>query len=272
MKKYFLHIILIFVLLVYVLSLVYLYYYQTIKISVILNNFTSFIGWLIALFLVYIQLLKNRDDNYKLNQEELRKNYCIKAFEKINSEITNLSETVIKIGIKYLTLPAYYSIIHKVDNKLLSDLIKEININEQLQNILKALQNFVITYEAYEIAFIDFKHYKEFIQLSIFEIEAELRFINGYLYADDNTKQNFNYEIFLNKSNVIYNKTIDLTSYLYDLRIEFMNKFMSDLFNNKIPERKPLKSGKKLLREVAIKEEVEKSFSKLESQYMNNSV
>ncbi len=137
-----------------------------------------------------------------INKKDVRKNYCIKAFEKFNIEITNLSEAIIKIGNSYLSTQVYYSEF-SIDQEEIKEIIKELNINNQFVIISKAIQNFL------------------------------------------------------------------MLSYLYDLRIEIMNKFMSDIFKTNVPERKLLRKSKRLLREVAIKEEVEKEFSQLENQYLN---
>ncbi len=134
-------------------------------------------------------------------------------------------------------------------------------------------QIFLITYETYEIAFLEFKHYKEYIQLLLIKMENELQILNNYCYSTyDETKLQINQKVFADKSDLINEMAVDLLSYLFDFRIEIMNKFMSDTFDATVPDRKPLKSSKKILREVAIKEEVEKEFSQLENQYMNRSV
>lgn len=267
MKKYFLHIITLLILLIYLISMVYLYYSETIKLSAILNNITISIGWLIALLLIFIQLKKNREDNVALKKEEIKKNYCIKAFEIFNVEITNLSKAIIKVGNRYLSPLLYYPEM-VVDKNQIKEIIKKININNQFIILTNALSNFLITYEAYEIAFLEFKHYKEYIQLQIIKMEKELRFLNNFLYSNnDEANSQLNQKVFVEKCDLINNMSIDLLSYLFDFRIEIMNKFMSDTFNVTVPNRKPLKSRKKILSEVAIKEEVEKEFSQLENQY-----
>ena len=254
------------------IAMIYLYYIKTIKLSAILNNITIFIGWLVALLLLYIQLKKNREDNIALNKEEIKKNYCIKAFEIFNVEITNLSKAIIKIGNSYLSPLLYYPEI-VVDQKQLKEIIQKLNINNQFIILTNALSNFLITYEAYEIAFLEFKHYKEYIQLLLIKMEKELHILNDFLYSNDNeTNLRINQKVFVDKCNLINDMSIDLLSYLFDFRIEIMNKFMSDSFNETVPDRKPLKSSKKILREVAIKEKVEEEFSQLENQYMDRSV
>jgi hypothetical protein len=251
---------------------VYLYYNKTIKPSAILNNITIFIGWLIALLLIFIQLKKNHEASIALNKEEIKKNYCIKAFETFNVEITNLSKTIIKVGNSYLS-PLLYNPEIVVDQKELKEIVKSLNITNQFVILTNALSNFLITYEAYEIAFLEFKHYKEYIQLLIIKMEKELQILIDYLYSNnDEIYLQINQKVFVDKCNLINDMSIDLLSYLFDFRIEIMNKFMSDTFDATVPDRKPLKGSKKILREVAIKEEVEKEFSQLENQYINKSV
>ena len=59
-------------------------------------------------------------------------------------------------------------------------------------------------------------------------------------------------------------KVSNIGSLLFDYRIELMNNFMEDVFDKRVPDRKPLDPNIKILGELAIKNEVEEECRKRE--------
>ncbi|MBN2180255.1 MAG: hypothetical protein JW743_12615 [Deltaproteobacteria bacterium] len=69
---------------------------------------------------------------------------------------------------------------------------------------------------------------------------------------------------FQRKCEDISSRLIDVQCYLIDYRIELMNHILGEIFDCKVPERKPHDPKFKTLKEIAIPEEVEKQFKQME--------
>jgi len=72
---------------------------------------------------------------------------------------------------------------------------------------------------------------------------------------------------FTKKYDEISDNLFTIQCYLFDYRIVLMNSLFGDIFDTKVPFRRPKDSKYKLLTEVAIKEEVEKELKKREDKY-----
>lgn len=62
----------------------------------------------------------------------------------------------------------------------------------------------------------------------------------------------------------------NISSWLHDYRIELMNSMLGDIFESKVPIRKPMDPKYKTLIELATKEKVEKELKERGSKILSN--
>jgi len=226
-----------------------------------INYSAIFIGWLVALSLVWIRL-----------RESVKKSLEIDAFKEINKTITNFYGVLSKILVSYLGMPSDLKLHMEYPDTFKFDL-KEINLNIDKNKIelLEGLKDFVYAIEAYEIAIIKFDHLRKYIQLKVDDIVELLKDFQNFLLNTDisELKTNKNQQ-FKERSKKINNELDDIAAYLFDYRIELMNYFLGDIFHTKVPHRKPLDPKHKILTEVAIKEEVEKEVKRREKRVLES--
>ena len=133
-------------------------------------------------------------------------------------------------------------------------------IRSQMENLLKSLENFIVTIENNEIALIGYHHYRLFIT---FRIEDIIKKIDGFQSYFRNLRleklsieENFIY--FEEYCYSIRQNLSNIAVWLHDYRIELMNSTLEDIFEKKVPKRKAREPKFKTLMELATKEKVEK--------------
>jgi hypothetical protein len=129
-----------------------------------------------------------------------------------------------------------------------------------MENLLKSLENFIVTIENNEIALIGYHHYRLFIT---FRIEDIIKKIDGFQSYFRNLRleklsieENFIY--FEEYCYSIRQNLSNIAVWLHDYRIELMNSTLEDIFEKKVPKRKAREPKFKTLMELATKEKVEK--------------
>jgi len=226
-----------------------------------INNFTIFMGWIVALFIGWIHLQKTREDNKLLKKEEIRDAIEINAFKEINKAVSEFSSLISGISVTYLTLKSklelhieFAQICKFNKHEIYSQLRKEET------ELYSGTANFVIAIEANEIAVIEFDYYRKYIQHRVDDIhEAVTEFIDYFQKTSISiliTK--VGHDEFNGKCDEIYEQFVNIQSYLFDYRIELMNSKLGKVFDKRVPERRPRDPRYKTLKELAIKEEVEK--------------
>jgi len=122
------------------------------------------------------------------------------------------------------------------------------------------LSNFVIAIEANEIAVIEFDCLRKYIQRKTNDVSEVIRVSRDVL--NDVTLNPLKLSLdngWIKQCDDINEKLMDIIGYLFDYRIELMNSFLSDIFENEVPRRKPSDPQCKTLLEVAEKEDSLKS-------------
>lgn len=250
----------------YGLVLILLNQYSLISFDNLINNITVFIGWIFALLLAILHLEKTRKDNQENSKEELKKSLEIKAFHEINDSINNLSTAIGEIGTKLLIAQSNIELSKKNINYNYD--LKELNINYLVINLMKNHCDFVLSFERNEIVFLRYDHFRKFIQMKLDDLIQELREFNVYLFSFNFKSDDI--KVFYDKCNCIFDSTGDISGWLMDLRIEIMNNFLSDIFQDKIPVRMPLDKRIKILSEIAKREDVISEFNaRVRKDYLN---
>ncbi|MCJ7790341.1 MAG: hypothetical protein MUP69_09215 [Candidatus Atribacteria bacterium] len=232
--------------------------------------FGNIVGWLVALLIAINYLQKNRRDNQTTKKEEFKKSLEIVAFREINKEIYNFSHLIGNISVYYIDIKnklfmhEKYPEIQKF-NKVEIDF----QIGQQVVNILKGVSDLSLVIESNEIAVIQVDHLKKYIQFKTEDVKELIIDFQKYFFKEtikDLLTKKGNSE-FTKKCDEIIDNLFTIQCYLFDYRIELMNSLFGDIFDIKVPLRRPKDSKYKLLTEIATKEEVEKELKKREDRY-----
>ncbi|MCK4352156.1 hypothetical protein KAW65_01985 [candidate division WOR-3 bacterium] len=226
-----------------------------------ISNIILVIGWLVALLMGLIHLEKIRKDNQNIKREEIKKSIEREAFREINRATTQLSGIISKISVSFIMLP--HQLNSYIQNPILFPFDKEkikTNLNTGNIDLLHGLTEFLLAIESNEIAVIKFDHWRKFIH---FRVEEACKTINNFYenFVNIGEKELITQEKrdwLKQKCDEVYDRLLDIQSYLYDYRIELMNSLLGKIFNATIPIRKPRDPKHKILTEVAIKKSVEK--------------
>lgn len=249
----------IFIFLGYIILLILLNFFGFLPLNDLLNNITVFLGWVLALLILFIQLRRTLTDNLTIQREEKRKSFEIEAYKEINKKVTNLSEKVTNTLTRFIILPGDLELHIQNPSFFKFDLQDvDMKIRKGFIDLLHAESEFILTIEAYEIAVIEFDYLRKFIQFKLEDVRDLISNFSKYLmniklsqlYED---KHKLEFELQCKK---ICDGASDISSWLYDYRIELMNYFLKGLFDKRVPPRKPQDPKSKLLTEVAKKEEV----------------
>ena len=232
--------------------------------------FSNIVGWLIALLIAINYLQKNRRDNQIAKKEEFKKSLEIDAFREINKEIYNFSHLIGDISVYYMVLKSNLCLHEKYPEIQKFNKVEiDFQIDQQVVNILKGISNLSLIIESNEIAVIQFDHLKKYIQFKTEDVKELIIDFQKYFFKEtikDLLTKKGNSE-FTKKCDEIIDYLYTIQCYLFDYRIELMNSLFGDIFDTKVPFRRPKDSKYKLLTEVAIKEEVEKELKKREDRY-----
>ena len=235
-------------------------------------TFGNIVGWLIALSIAINYLQKNRRDNQIAKKEEFKKSLEIDAFREINKSVTTFSYAISDISAFYRTLYSLKLFLFKKNPTIFKfdkvGIIQE--MRKEHENLIQGLTRFLITIESNEIAIIQFDHLRKYIQFQIDDVNDKIDNFERYFNKTEKEKlvSEEGYSEFKENCNEIIEYFVNIQSYLFDYRIELMNSLLGDIFDTKVPMRKPRDPKYKLLTEVAIKEEVEKEARKRECRHI----
>ena len=249
----------IFFVLVYVLTAIALFLSKRIELKDLFGSITIIVGWLIAVALLWANLTETKANNRRLKNEEIKKAIERESFKEINKAITNLSWGITKLSTTIFSMPGMIKsfIAINLDPKI-NEKAKEL-WNEELE-MMRLNTEFTLAIEANEIAVIKYDHYRKFLHMRIqdlFKEVTEFREQLAVLKIEELKVLKIMTE-FAVKCYALSEKHFDIQCYLHDYRIELMNNFLEEIFEEKVPERNIPVKKHKLLREVATKEAVQK--------------
>ncbi len=255
------YLIMLFIALVYIIWINKLKSSKDLSPENFISNITIVFGWAVLLLTGFIHLQKLRKDSQTAKREEIRKSLEREAFREINRAITKFSHILTKIHIKYLTLPGDLTLYIQHPNVFTFDNLRiEPELRSEVIDLLNGLTEFILAIEANEIVVIKFDHLRMYIQFKAYDVN---RLIEDFLmYFGNIEKEKLltkdGQSEFKEKCDKVYKKLLDIQFYLSDYRIELMNSFYAEIFDDKVLIRKPKDPNCKILTEVAIKEDVEK--------------
>ena len=145
-----------------------------------------------------------------------------------------------------------------------------LELRKKYENLIQELTRFLKAIESNEIAVIQFDHLRKYIQFQIDDVNDKIDNFEQYFNKTEKEKlvSEEGYSEFKENCDEIVEYFINIQSYLFDYRIELMNSLLVDIFDIKVPMRKPRDPKYKLLTEVAIKEKVEKEARERECKHI----
>lgn len=234
--------------------------------------FGNTVGWLIALLIAINYLQKNRRDNQIAKKEEFKKSLEIDAFREINKSVTAFSEAISDISAFFRTLYFINLFLYKSNPTIAKFNKMEIilELRKKHENLIQGVVIFILAIESNEIAVIQFDHLRKYIQFQIDDIIDKIDNFEQYFNKTEKEKlvSEEGYSEFKENCDEIIEYFVNIQSYLFDYRIQLMNSLLGDIFDTKVPLRRPKDPKYKLLTEVAIKEEVEKEARERECRHI----
>lgn len=224
----------------------------------------------ITIFITFIQLHRNSEEN-RINREyQTRKKFLIYAFKEIIPSINNLQKSLLKINAFCLSIPINLKLSLENSNIYKFDTpdIRQNLLNEKI-HLSSSVADFLFSIECFEIAMIDLIQYKIFIVDEIHTLlgnsdnNSDLDLIDGILSKicrDFNNRSTY-YDDLNQETNRFLERIIEITGWLSDFVILIQNHFLSDVFNTKLPMRKPHNPKCKILTEI-VSEKILKNLNK----------
>lgn len=220
------------------------------------SNLLGFAGWIIALLIAWIHIIKNREDNLIIQEKEIKKRFEIESFKEINKVMVENEDGLTDISTYYIFTwkqKIRNSIKDLNDNEIIltNNILTNIYLEAREQNtrLIELWKNFIVSIETYEIALIQFNKLREVLNNKFKEILFITNDFEKYI-LNLARKQSLNKETDLseldNKMLEINNKIIDIACYLRDYRIELMNSVLGDIFHSEVPKRKAEEPNKTL--------------------------
>lgn len=239
----------------------------------VIENITIIIGWLLALGLAIMHLQKNREDNIQAFKNENRKKLEIDALREINKKANKLSSIITSFTTMMLYLPVRLK--QHIDNPKFFKFDKNsinLEVIKYQPKLRGVMAEFIIAIESNEIVVIKYDHLRKYIQ-HVFDNAFNIfnNFDNYLLTVDEATlltKEGVS-EL-SNYCNELFQVFQEINSYLFDYRIEIMNSLLGGLFDQKVPERRPLDPSFKILTEVATKEKVKEIEDARKEEFLRN--
>lgn len=235
--------------------------------------FGNIVGWLIALLIAINYLQKNRRDNQIAKKEEFKKSLEIDAFREINKSITTFSQVISDISGYFRSLYSINLFLYRINPTIAKFNKMEIilEVRKKHENLIQGLTGFLIAIESNEIAIIQFDHLRKYIQFQIDDVNDKIDNFEKYFnkIEKETLLSEEGYSELKENCDEIIEYFTNIQFYLFNYRIILMNSLLGDIFETKVPMRKPKNPKYKLLTEVAIKEEVEKEAKKRENKYLS---
>lgn len=223
---------------------------EVISTSDLITGLSVVIGSIPAVYLAVFQVRETQRENDRTRSAELRRNLEAEAFQTITAAVVQLTKALSDVGSIYsvavVTLRAPEPNEHTFRELAYGYMPRVVAV-------YRAKSEFVFAVESYEIALLRYHHLRIFIQHRLDDIAARLQEFGSSTaaMAAGDWKSDPELERIRVASAEVAELFHTVQSYLLDYRIEVMNGLLGDLFDRKVPRRRPLLSSIKTLAEVA---------------------
>jgi len=205
------------------------------------SNVLGFAGWIIALFIAWIHIRKNREDNLAIQNSEIKKRLEIEAFKEVNEMIEKINLALADIGTYYgyeLIKGLHFGKITLFLDKLQRTYAQS---NKQMEDGLLTLWiKFTLKIRAHEIVLIRFNDLKNKLD---FKFKESILLVSEFVHYTQKLKTEniLPKDEFLkikNKCEKIDKSLSNLSKGLTDYSNELQNEMLGEIFNSKIPKLK----------------------------------
>lgn len=199
------------------------------------------IGGLFTLFAAYVGVraafkqIKKQFEHKVIHTawKELQENLF-----KFNSALSDYS--VLILGMKYYLKSQNNPLvsggdIHKYRNERYQEFF------ESHMVVQRAYVDFLISFENHEIIFLDIRKMKELFTKEMREkVEDKFMDFSSAIFPDSVGKtQTYSQTELENMIDLHYSATVDISSYLWDIRIELQNETLGKILGKSVPKREP---------------------------------
>jgi hypothetical protein len=128
------------------------------------SSMTVFVGWLVALLMLWIQLQKTKESSLQVKQTETKKSLQIEAFKEINNAISAFSDAITTVNTTIMMLPGNLEL-HREHPELFefNPLERGFGIANDSLDFSRGHTQFIFSLESHEIAILEFKHLSSYI-------------------------------------------------------------------------------------------------------------
>lgn len=222
------------------------------KYQSLIGNFLVVVGWIVTFLYTIYQVKKSNDNTLKAQNLLFKQEIEYAAYCKIQDALDQYSSALSEFDSYFRILKIHLSslkkgIVLKKDWANIPYELREVNSKQSDQFI-----EFLKTYESNEIIILDFKSLKdELAKENNLLREAFSKLHKIYLGKIDSFTSKIppseNIDEVINKIREISEKTKDIGSYVYDLRIEMQNRILGPILGKSVLKRQPGDKSVKVL-------------------------
>ncbi|MBN3038190.1 MAG: hypothetical protein JW869_02075 [Candidatus Omnitrophica bacterium] len=194
---------------------------------------TNLLGWVVALFIIVVHLKKTRKDQRIERQQQLKKEFKIDAFRRINHAVSSFSTVTVKAAHSFDRWSEKLKLHRQKPGEVKfskQEVDREIDLH--IDNLMEGLTQFVQAVEENEMAVVKFSHLKNYIQNKGEDINRKV----GEFQRDlaQRTKKDLicdeGLNEFASRCKDIKEGLSDIRRYLFDYRSELMQDNLRDIF------------------------------------------
>jgi len=239
----------------------------------VIENISNSIGWLVALVLAVLHIRATQRDSQIGRREEVKRSLEVEAFRNVTEAVTQFSSTITDITTPYRTLPIALEYYPRDLAISTFNEFRNVKLPQQNISLSNGVSVFVVTIESIEIAIIQFDHLRKFIQFRVDDAQEAISKFQEYARSLD-VETLFSKEglhRLKEECEVVEQALLKITMYLFDYRIELMNCLLADVFEQRVPHRKPLDPDIKILTELATRENVREEEERRDREFVKKS-
>jgi len=260
------------ILILILILVITLNYYQIIKIEGAINHLISIISIVAGLLLIVWQISEQHNNSLKAQDEGMKQKIKLDVFSELDLTLKKCQNSLVETGTSVLTLPQKFDL--RIFQQSITPSFQAAPVNERAELLTnmhftatRKLSSVVMVLEKYEIMFPD-DSVKKITSIKNKDIEKLtkcftefLNFTRAFLpinVPEDRVAQlgkvysptlpnKEQLENLKGLSKNYHKQTIQMLGYIYDIRRESQNYFLSSSFDRQLPPRKPTDPNAKVI-------------------------
>lgn len=238
--------------------------------STLVSGLALLVGWLLTLLIAWLHLQKSLEDNREAarleNQRQLKRVAVSEVLEATHHYSIKVGSIATYVGNLVNRLKCYPP--QLMQNEAKKAAIQDLPLAPS--DLLEAHSNWGAVIEANQLTLLDLDHYRLHIQHEALDRFNDLLNLSsvGYTALLALPQETEALTDFAEKAKEVSLRVTYLQAYLYDYRIILLNTMLGDVFDSRVPCRKPLDPEFRRLDDVS-QEEVELEAARREAKAMS---